>query len=209
MHTYSADFSSYRGFKFGASVATSAKQAGVDVSRASVLHSRPAKLVEVDWDPQSSYPVDRRKLGPVRDAKLRFYNDQLFQIIVTYERTQIAGLSEKDMIESISRTYGEATKPAEEIPFHSNYSDTAQVLARWENGDYSSDLVRTGDQNSFALVLSSAPLDKLARAAILEAARLDALEAPEREAKSRREAAEDSRLSLDQARSVNLPNFIP
>lgn len=207
--TPSNDFSSYRGFHFGAGVADSLKQAGAGSTQVRIVHKRPALLEDLDWHPESPYRADGRKISPVRDARLRFYNGKLFQIVVTYERNHIEGLTESDMVGVISRTYGTATRPTEEIPFHSNYSETAHVLARWNNGDYSCDLVRTGNGYSFALVLSSKPLNALAQAAILESARLDALEAPEREAESKRKAAETTRLALDKARSLNLVSFVP
>lgn len=206
---YPADFSSYRGFHLGASVAASVKQAGADASAVRRIHDRPAVLEELDWRPLLSYRADSKRTSPVRDAKLRFYNGQLFQLIVTYEQDQIEGLTESDIVEVISRTHGTASKPVEEIPFQPNYSGVAEVLARWENADYSYDLVRTGDRSSFALVLSSKRLNTLAREAIVEANRLDALEAPQREAESRQKVAESTRQGLAKARALNLPKFVP
>ena len=84
------------------------------------------------------------------------------------------------MIEAISRTYGASTKPVAEILYHSNYGEVAPVIARWEDSQYSYNLVQTGDRHSFAMILCSKRLDALAQAAIVEAVRLDALEAPQK-----------------------------
>jgi len=145
----------------------------------------------------------------VRESLLRFYNGELFQIVTTYDRQNVEGMTEADMVEAISRTYGTATKPAVEIPYHSNYGDTASVIARWEDPEYSCSLVRTGDRTSYALLLSVKRLDSLAQAAIMEARRLDALEAPQRAIDLQKEQEAKRRLALDEARSVNLPNFRP
>ena len=82
------------------------------------------------------------------------------------------------MIAAISSTYGIATRPKADIAYHSNYAEMAQVIARWQDSQYSFNLVRSGYGDSFALVMYSKRLDALAAAAITEAARLDATEAP-------------------------------
>ncbi|HXP84984.1 MAG TPA: hypothetical protein VN841_09700 [Bryobacteraceae bacterium] len=204
-----ADFSTYRGFQFGASLAASAKQAGIQPSEATLVQKRPAAIQELEWRPRTSYQEDSQKADPVREVLLRFYNGELFQIVTTYDREKVSGMTAADMVEMISRTYGTATKPAAEVAYHSNYGEAAPVIARWENPEYSYNLVQTGDRTSFALVLNSKRLDALARAAMVEAARLDALEAPQRAIDLQNKLDADDRLVLDQARSANLPNFRP
>lgn len=174
-----ADFANYRGFQFGTNLAKAAKQAGAELSEVRLVHQRPALIQELDWRPWSQYREDAKEVGPVREGLLRFYNGQLFQIVTTYDREKVEGMTEADMVEAIALTYGPATMPPVEIAYHSNYGEVASVLARWENSEYSYNLIRTGDQASFALVLSSKRLDTLAQAAIAEARRLDDLEAPQ------------------------------
>ena len=62
--------------------------------------------------------------------------------------------------------------------------------------EYSYDLVRTGDRASFALILYSKQLEALAQASIVEAARLDAEEAPQRELDKQKKRDDDDRLAL-------------
>jgi len=113
------------------------------------------------------------------------------------------------MVEGISMTYGPATRPKAEIRYHSNYAEVAPVIARWESSDYSYDLVRTGDQSTFALVLYSKQLDAVAQVSIIEAVRLEAQEAPQREIEKQKKREEQERLALEGARSANKPNFRP
>ena len=160
-----ADFSNYRGFQFGTDIATVAKQAAVKPSDARLVHQRPAVIQELDWRPRFRRQADVAKTDPVRDGLLRFYDGQLFQIVITYDRQKVEGMTEVDMVEAISLTYGAADKPAVEIAYHSNYGEVASVIARWENSEYSYSLVQTGDQTSFALILSLKRLDALAQAA--------------------------------------------
>jgi hypothetical protein len=202
------DFSTYRGFEFGKDLAAAAKQIGVSEPR--TVHQRPALIQEITWRPGSLYSrEDTTKVDPLREGLLRFYNGELFQVVATYDRQKVEGMTEADMMEAISLTYGAATKPAAEIPYRSNYGEVARVLARWENAEYSANLIRTGDHTSFALILSLKRLDTLAQAAIVESTRLNALEAPHRAIDLQKRQDGDSRLLLDKARSVNVPNFRP
>ena len=204
-----ADLSRYRGIRLSTTLEIAAKQAEAQVSEAKSVHQRPAVIQELEWRPRFSYKANAKELDPVSDSLLRFYNGELFQIVTTYDRDKVRGMTEADMVNAISLTYGTATKPAVDIPYRSNYGSVASVLARWENSDYSHDLIRTGDRSSFALVLSNKRLNALAQAAIVEAVRLDAIEAPQRQINHQKLQDAKDRLELDKARSENRPNFRP
>jgi hypothetical protein len=202
-----ADLSSYRGLKLGMSLAAASKIAGSRPTDARNVQKRPAIIQEMNWELRTAQA--NPKPDPVKDGLLSFYNGELFRIIVTYDRYKIEGMSADDMVQAISATYGTASKPTAEIAYHSNYAEVAPVLARWEDSEYSYDLVRTGDRSSFALILYSKRLETLAMASIVEAARLDADEAPQRELDKQKKRDDDDRLALDKARAVNKPNFRP
>ncbi|MCU1337030.1 MAG: hypothetical protein JWO19_2611 [Bryobacterales bacterium] len=205
---FAGDLSSYRGLKLGMNLAAAAKQAGTRPADAKIVHQRPAVIQEMNWELRSALQVNP-KPDPVRDGLLSFFNGELFRIIVTYDRYKVEGMTADDMIQAISATYGTATMPTAEIAYHSNYGEVAPVIARWEDAESSYDLVRTGDRASFAMILYSKRLDALAQAAIVESARLDAQEAPQREIERQKKRDSDERIVLDKARSVNRPNFRP
>jgi len=206
---YAGDFSSYRGFQFGMNVPVAAQQAGMQPTDARFVQQRPGLIQEIDWRPGSSDLADLPKTDPVQNALLCFYNGQLFRIVVTYDRYKVAGMTASDIVDAISLTYGTATRPTTQIAYHSFYGEVAPVLARWGDSEYSYDLVRSGDGSSFAMILYSKRLDALAQAAIVEAGRLDAREAPQREIDKQKKRDEDERLALEKSRSVNKPNFSP
>jgi len=203
------ELSSYRGFTFGMKLSDAARQAGMNPSEAIVVHRHPALIQELDWRPRSLMLTNPPKADPVEDGRLYFYNEELFRIVVTYDRYKVEGMTAEDMIEAISLTYGAATRPATEIGYHSNYAETAEVLARWEDQEYSYNLVQTGNRSSFAMVLYSKRADVLAQAASVEAVQLDAQEAPQREIEKQKKRVDDERSVLDKARSANKPNFRP
>jgi len=206
---FAGDLSSYRGIYFGADPAVAAKQAGANASEVRTTHSRPAVIQEMDWQPRPAAHPEAVKTDPVKDGVLSFFNGQLFRIVANYDRYAVEGMSADDMIDGISASYGPATRPAAEIPYHSIYGEAATVLARWEDPQYSYNLVRTGDRASFALILYSKRLDQQAQAAIAEAVRLDAQEAPQRAIEQQEKRDQDEHLVLEKARSVNKLNFRP
>ncbi|MFM2125040.1 MAG: hypothetical protein RL328_1491, partial [Acidobacteriota bacterium] len=161
-----ADLSSYRGFKFGSSVAVAVKNGELRTAEVRIVHQQPALIQELDWQP-SLRAVDG-KTDSVREGLLSFLNGQLYRIVITYDRYQVEGMTADDMIEGISRTYGAATRPKAEIPYISNYGKIALVIARWEDSSCAYDLIRTGDNSTFAMVMYSKILDPLARSAIAE-----------------------------------------
>ncbi|MGZ6423707.1 MAG: hypothetical protein ACXWSR_22460 [Bdellovibrionota bacterium] len=203
------DLSTYRGFRLGMSLPGTAKQAGMKPTEARTLHQRPALIQELEWWPQSRSLSDVSKADPVEKGLLCFYNGDLFRIIVTYDSYRVQGMTAEDMIEALSASYGKASKPTTEIANHSLYGEVTPVLARWEDAQYAYNLIRTGDQSSFAMILYSKQLEALAQAAITEAGRLDADEAPQREIQREQVKANEERLALEKARTQNRPNFRP
>lgn len=118
-------------------------------------------------------------------------------------------MTAENVIDAISQTYGTATTPTAEVEFHSTYGEAAQVLARWEDPEYLYNLVQTGNRSSYAIVLYSKRANAVAQAAIVEAVRLEAQEAPQREIDKQKKRDEDDRVALEKARSANKPNLRP
>jgi hypothetical protein len=203
------DFSTYRGFQLGQSLQSVAKQADMKPTDATIVHARPALIQQLDWWPHSRIQGDVAKVDPVENGLLCFYNGELFRIIVTYDSYRVQGMTAEDMIDVLSATYGKSSKPEVDIAYHSLYGEVAPVLARWEDSQYAYNLIRTGDQSSFVMILYSKRLDALAQAAISEAVRLETAEAPQREIEKQKMRAEEDRVAREKARTINKPNFRP
>ena len=203
------DLSRYRGFQFGETLPAVAKQAGLDVSQAKVIHARPALIQELDWPiwlaSSFSSPQD-----PVRTILFSFYNGELFRILVSYDQDETKGLTTQDMIEAVSAKYGTASRPTHtQITFSSNqvYNDSEAIIARWGDSQYSFNLFFSSYQPKFGMIAFSKRLDALARTATAEAIRLDAVEAPQREIQRQNQEDEKNRESLEKARQVNKSKF--
>ena len=198
-----ADFSQYRNFQLNSDLAAVAKQAGKDPSSAKMLYQRPALIQELSWQAK---PMDS-----VKEIVFRFLNRELFSMVVAYDRSSTAGLTAQDMIDGISTTYGAGVDPATDITVLSMYGgeESVKVLARWQDADWSYNLVRFKYETNFALVAVSNRLDADARTAIDEAVRLDKQEAPQKAVDRQNKEDEDKRVEQEKLRVANKPGFRP
>ena len=203
-----ADLSVYRGYRFGMNVSAAARIAGAKPSEARTIHQRPALIQELEWS-SNGLPGSVADADPLKEGLLCFYNGELSRMVVTYDRYKVEGMSTDDIVQAISKTYGTAATPAAKVRYRSNYGDVAEVIARWEDAEYSYNLVRTGDRSSYAMVLFSKRLNELTETSITEAIRLDALDAPQRAIALEKRQAEADRVELEKARSANKPKFRP
>lgn len=200
---------SYRGFAFGGDITSIAKLVGMRATDAKLIHQRPALLQELEWKMSAPLRVEPTPRDPVTGAVLCFLDGKLYRIVVAYDRYRIEGMTVDDVIDAISETYGAARRPETELRLHSYFAEFTKVLARWEDATYAYDLVRTGDRTSFALVMYSKSVERLAQAAIQEAMRLDALDAPRKAQEAESKRLEQDRLALEKSRAANRPNFKP
>jgi hypothetical protein len=218
------DLSQYRDFQLGMSLVSVARQAGV-AAEPRVLQLRPALIEELMWQPprvRGSSP----QADSVRKVLFSFYNGQLFRMVVSYDRERTEGLTAEDMVAAISATYGLARLPATQLmplsrvdadslahwkdsrySLNLNYDD--KVLANWGDSQHSVHLFRSAYQTTFGIIVFSTSLDVLARAATVEAARLDEQEAPQREVERAQKQTEDKRVTLAKARELNRTTFRP
>ncbi len=203
------DLSMYRKFQLGADLATVADQAGVNPSQATVIHSRPVLIQELAWRPRPH--VWSAETDAVQEMVFSFYDGELFQIAISYDRYETEGLTAEDVVEAISTEYGIATVPpaANNAAAPRPYGEHEEVLARWQDPEYCFDLTRTSYGPTFRLTGVLKRLEAPVQAAILEATRLDVQEAPQRTAARVASEEEADRVKLENARIKNKPKFRP
>jgi hypothetical protein len=205
------DLSRYRASHFGETLQAIAKQAGLDLSGVKLLHERPAVIQELEW-PIWLGTGSSPQTDPVKTILFSFYDGELFRIVVNYDRDETQGLTTNDMIEAISAKYGKATHlgSTETAPSSSQvFNDGALLIGRWEDAQYSFNLYHSTNQATFELIAFSKKVNALAQVATVEADRLDALSAPQREINRQQMEDQKEREALEKARQVNKPNFRP
>lgn len=204
------DLAKYRVFALESSLASVMAASGARASDVRTLHDRPARIQELEW--RAPY-ASRAETGvdPVRAMTFSFYNDSLYLVIVNYDRDRTEGLTNQDIIESISTTYGApvlATARTRGTPPAEAAADSV-VLAQWETADSRLTLVRGSYMPDYQLILISKSLSALARTAVRESVKLDAIEAPSRAAEQRKKEAGDAAVALHKARVANKAAFRP
>ena len=200
------DLSKYRTFSFGMTLADLSKQIDAKPADVTVVHEHPALIQELAWWLPQLYGA-LRPTEPVSRILFSFYNGALYRMLVTYDDSAIKGLTANDMIQGISTQYGTATRPVAEINFPTNpsYEASEKVIARWEDPQYSLNLLRFSSQNTFAIVVFSKQADAQAAVSIAESVKLEQQEAPQKEAAQVKKDADD----LEGERQKNIKTFRP
>jgi hypothetical protein len=165
----------------------------------------------LEWRPQY-FRGGPRQSDAVARVTFGFYDDQLFRIVVDYERLRTEGMTEADMVGAISETYGPPSRRAEPTPsFAEQHSepDADLLVACWEDTEYSVTLLRAPNSSAFRLVVASTRLGTLAQVAGAGAVRLDSHEALQRDVPARISDAEDVQSAQQKARLANKAVFKP
>jgi hypothetical protein len=207
---FAQDVSRYRAYALESSLDSVVAASGARAADAKTLHERPATIQELEW--RAPYVDSRDTLAdPVREISFTFYNDALYQVIVNYDRDRTEGLADGDIVEALSAVYGVrklASARTRTNPPDEAFPDSI-VVARWENADSLLTLMRESHTPEFQLILVSKSLSARARTAVREAVRLDAIEAPRREAAQRKKEAGEASAARDKTRIANKAAFRP
>jgi hypothetical protein len=200
------DLSKYRDFSLGMSLPELSNQVDLRPLQTKLMQKHPAVIQELTCWPGGSSDYSRQT-DSVRQIFFSFYNGELFRILVTYDQGATHGLTAEDMVQAISAKYGTPTRPVDEINFPTNelYRSTEKVIARWEDSQYSINLVRSRFLNSFALVIFSKRLDAQVESAIAKSIRLEGQEVPQTEIDRQKKETDD----LEAARQKNRKIFRP
>lgn len=209
-HTaFSQNLARYREHTLDTTLAAVLRISGARQADVRTLHDRPVVIQELEW--RAPYIASGTlNADPVRHVLFTFYDGRLYRVAVSYDRERMEGLTNSDLIESISAAY-------DAVPMHSGTTDRrpadlpsdTTVVARWEDGTSIVSLVQAGYSREYQLVLMSKELGTLAQNAIKEAARLDTKEAPQRELDRLRKERSDAVTSREKARVLNKAAFKP
>jgi hypothetical protein len=201
----------YREFQLGSDLATVEKLTSTTPAAAKVIDERPAIISELQWRPPHHAPSASPQTDPVAVMVFRFYEDQLFTVIVDYDRHRTEGMAAADLIAAVSAIYGPASQlPSSQIgPAISQYGFPATPLAIRRDTEHSVTLLRVAYPEAFRLVVTLTRLDNLARRVSIGAAQLDAEDAPRREIAKQKKEAADSLAAQERARTENKASFKP
>jgi hypothetical protein len=198
------ELSRYRDFALGTTVASIAATLGLPVSAIRTLHNEPALLQEFEWRPSHYARTPDAQTDSVQQITFTFYNDQLSQMVITYDYRQTAELTNADMIGSLTGMYG---APAPPKRTGADQQDFGVTVATWPASGGLVVLYRGSD--ALRLVLTSRALDAAARTATAQALRIEERDAPARELAQQRKDAAAERVRQEQTRRTNKAAFQP
>ena len=208
--TVSAELSRYREFELGASVAT-VTAVTQNAARVTTVHSRPALLQQLEWRPRYMAGPPRPDRDSIGEVVFSFVDDQLFQMSIAYAQDRTSGLTNEDMVGSLTAVYGAPSSPSPRTRATSSAValDAPVVIAEWRHADTTVVLQRKEYSESFFLVITSLPLDIIARKAQVTAVAMDQREAPAREAALLKKRADEEKVAAERTRSTNKKVFQP
>jgi len=200
------DLSKYRHFTLGMNLTNLLERTDQNLADVKTIHGRPALIQELTWWPPNVPGTSVRSDG-VAQILFSFYNGELYKISVTYDRSSTEGLTEADMVKSVSVKYGPARIVAPEVDSVADgrYDSKQKPVASWEDAQYSFSLVRSSYNDVLGLVAFSKRANAQAELAIAEAVTLDEQEGPKREAERQKKQMDD----LEVARQKNQKSFRP
>jgi hypothetical protein len=200
------DFSKYRSFALGTTVADVLKLTDQKLADVTATNVDSPLSQELTWWPPyipgASYHSDS-----VEQILFSFYKGELYKISVTYDQRSTEGLTAEDMVQSISTTYGRPTSFTSETDSTKDYRYDAKQkpVAAWDDSQYSLTLVRLYFTDRFGLVIYTKRVNADAELAIIEAAKRAQQEGPRREAARQKKQTDD----LEVARQKNQKSFRP
>ena len=209
---HAQDLARYRDFQLGSTVAAVLKASGATAADVKSMQQRPARIQELRWRPSERYNDRMMATESVHEVMFSFYNDQLFRMVIDYDHQRTEGLTDADLIDSISTRYGVPVLQATNLQTNAPQQvppDGNAMVARWSDADTSLTLVRGTYPTTVRLIITRKSTETLAQNAAAEVERLDRSETPQRETEHVNTMTEDNRVSAEKARGINKPLFKP
>ncbi len=201
----------YRDFQLGSDLRAISAVAGVPAADAKTIHEQPALLQDLEWH-RGYTGSSETAVDAVQQIAFSFYDDQLFRLVIDYDRDRTEGMTDGDMVEAISTMYGTPVKPAAKATGSAlpRADDESGVrVAEWGGGEYAAVLYRSSYASGFRMVVTSPRLAALARKAEAQARRLEERNAPQREHARQQKEIESERAEKAKARNANKAAFKP
>ena len=197
----------YRTYRMGDALLTISRQIGLLSPATSAPHV-VSPVLEVTWRARHVRRGGTPSSDPVALLLFSFYDDQLFRIVIDYAPRQTEGMTEADMVAAVSKLYGVPEKRTDPpSPVGSNPIDS--VVAQWTDGELQVALLAVRGRTAFRMIVWSAPLEMLARAAGAEEKPTDPQDWTSIDAGSPNAGIERAGSSWEERRRANIASFIP
>jgi hypothetical protein len=144
----------YRSFILGSGLSSVSAQIKGSAADATVVHNRPALIQHLLWrQPYFVASSNETQTDPVEQIAFSFYNDQLFRLVIAYDRQRTKGMTDADMIRALSDAYTV-------VLFRASFGEGFQVVVTSTSLDA---LARTADAEAVRLDQREAPQRAMAQ----------------------------------------------
>jgi hypothetical protein len=202
--------SRYRDVALGESLQTVLERLRLVASDVKVLYEVPF-VQEVTWKPQRFVGRSTSTDDTLAELVLTFHLGHLARIIAVYDRERTAGLTDADLHELLSATYGVSLLHSTWKSFEKvgDSTLTRQTISSWADADSEVVLWRMNYPARVGLTITATATDRAIQEAIADAAALEAKNAPQRE-RDRQAAADGAAKDRDaRIRLENKAKFKP
>ena len=200
-------FSHYRGITLGDSVQVVVDQLKVPITEVKVVHERPTLVQQLTWRPHRFISGTSIEPDSLAEMVLTFHLGQLARISVAYDRERTEGMTNADLLEAMSSTYGTSLLlPTPQPPLAST---DPEVFGSWKDDATLVVLWRERYPRRVGLTITSIAADLAMQEAIESGVRLDATEAPARDLARRTAEATALRTRDEKVRRDNKAAFKP
>jgi len=204
-------YSRYRGVALGDTVTAAVASLNMTASDIATVHVRPSLIQQLTWRPNQFFTGRTIKPDAMAEMVLTFHLGRLARVVATYDRDRTEGLTNADLTDSFTATYGPSMLVSRPIASRAGTTaaDAAEILGQWDDGETLVVLSRDVYPPRVKLTVSSIAGNRLLQDAMASSVRLDALEAPMRDMVRRTSDELTRRQRAEQSRVDNKAAFKP
>lgn len=205
-------FATYRGVGLGDPVSAVVSHFKMTLDQVTTVHEPPTLVQRLNWRPRRFVPDPTVALPSLDEMEFTFHRDRLVRIVVTYDVERTEGLTDADLREAFTSTYGTPALVATARPVTDGIAEMPAppvVVGQWGDDATLVLVSRLLYPRRVVLTIASIADERAMDAAVAEAARLDAQGAPAREIAQRALDAELRQAQSDKARRKNKVAFTP
>lgn len=205
-------YANYRGVSLGDAVSDVASHFKLTLDDVATVHEPPTAVQRLTWRPRR-FILDPTVSAPsLGEMEFLFHRGRLVRMLVTYETDRTDGLTDADLREAFTSTYGTPALTSTSFQVTGQIPEMPAppvVIGQW--GDASTMILvsRLLYPRRVVLTITSIADERAMQAAVDEAARLDQQGAPAREIAQRALDASLRQSQSDEARRRNKAAFTP
>jgi hypothetical protein len=205
-------YANYRGAVLGDPVSVVVSHFKMTLAEVATVHARPTLVQRITWRPHR-FMVDTISTPVALDEmEFTFHRDRLVRMVITYDAERTEGLTDKDLREAFTETYGVPARTGTHhmaAPEVGRLPTPANVVGQWGDDSTLVLLSRVLYPRRVVLTITSIADDRAMESAVAAGVQLDKQEALSQDLIQRVLDATTAQERSDKARRRNKTAFAP